>query len=160
MCAEGLAHPHSGEIRPIVFDHNLARGRDDVVLVHLNHRLVQMAMRLLRAEVWGGDRRGWRRLFHGHDDTAAQRATATGRNEHARGACATSTMPTGRDKPHPLTRPGAGEREQEPMAVQVRRDSSAPLALGRRMTGCPVEPSPRPLPQAGEGEAGEGLWHT
>lgn len=51
-CAEGLAHPHTGVIRPLVFDHNLARGRDDVVLAHLNHRLVQMALRLLRAEVW------------------------------------------------------------------------------------------------------------
>ena len=30
-------------MRPIVFDHDLASGRDDVVLVHLNHRLVQMA---------------------------------------------------------------------------------------------------------------------
>lgn len=54
QCAEGLAHPHTGEIRPIVFDHNLARGRDDVVLAHLNHRLVQMCLRLLRAEVWSG----------------------------------------------------------------------------------------------------------
>ena len=51
-CAEGLAHPHTGEIRPIVFDHHLADGRDDVVLAHLNHRLVQMSLRLLRAEVW------------------------------------------------------------------------------------------------------------
>lgn len=51
-CTEGLAHPHTGEIRPIVFDHQLAQGRDDVVLAHLNHRLVQMALRLLRAEVW------------------------------------------------------------------------------------------------------------
>ncbi|MBI2953111.1 MAG: DEAD/DEAH box helicase [Chloroflexi bacterium] len=51
-CGEGLAHPHTGEIRPIVFDHNLSRGRDDVVLVHLNHPLVQKALRLLRAEVW------------------------------------------------------------------------------------------------------------
>jgi hypothetical protein len=51
-CSEGLAHPHTGEIRPIVFDHNLARARDDVVLAHLNHRLVQMSLRLLRAEVW------------------------------------------------------------------------------------------------------------
>ncbi len=51
-CTEGLAHPHTGQVRPIVFDHNLARGRDDVVLVHLNHQLVQMALRLLRAEVW------------------------------------------------------------------------------------------------------------
>jgi len=52
QCAEGLAHPHTGAVRPIVFDHNLARGRDDVVLAHLNHRLVQMSLRLLRAEVW------------------------------------------------------------------------------------------------------------
>jgi SNF2 family DNA or RNA helicase len=51
-CAEGLAHPHTQKIRPIAFDHQLAAGRDDVVLVHLNHRLVQMSQRLLRAEVW------------------------------------------------------------------------------------------------------------
>jgi superfamily II DNA or RNA helicase len=51
-CAIGLPHPHSGEIRPLVFDHELARGNDNVVLAHLNHRLVQMALRLLRAEVW------------------------------------------------------------------------------------------------------------
>jgi hypothetical protein len=51
-CTEGLAHPHTGAVRPIVFDHALAEGRDDVVLVHLNHRLVQMALRLLRAEIW------------------------------------------------------------------------------------------------------------
>ena len=50
--AEGLAHPHTGEIRPIVFDHALADGRDDVVLAHLNHRLVQMCLQLLRAEIW------------------------------------------------------------------------------------------------------------
>lgn len=51
-CAEGLEHPHTKEIRPITFDHAAADGRDDVVLVHLNHRLVQMCLRLLRAEVW------------------------------------------------------------------------------------------------------------
>jgi hypothetical protein len=51
-CAEGLAHPHTGALRPIVFDHALAEGRDDVVLAHLNHRLVQMCLRLLRAELW------------------------------------------------------------------------------------------------------------
>ena len=51
-CSEGLAHPHTEEIRPIVFDPDLARGRDGVVLVHLNHKLVQMCLRLLRAEVW------------------------------------------------------------------------------------------------------------
>jgi len=52
LCAEGLAHPFTGEARPFVFDHTLAKGREDVVLVHLNHRLVQMSLRLLRAEVW------------------------------------------------------------------------------------------------------------
>lgn len=51
-CAEGLAHPHTGKIRPVTFDHNVVTGRDDVVLAHLNHRLVQMSLRLLRAEVW------------------------------------------------------------------------------------------------------------
>lgn len=51
-CTAGLAHPHTQQIRPIVFDATLATGRDDVVLAHLNHRLVQMCLRLLRAEVW------------------------------------------------------------------------------------------------------------
>ncbi len=57
LCTEGLAQPHTGETRPVVFDHELAKGRDDVVLVHLNHRLVQMALRLLRAEVWSPEGR-------------------------------------------------------------------------------------------------------
>lgn len=52
LCMEGLAHPHTGQIRPIVFDHAIADGRDDVILAHLNHRLVQMCLRLLRAEIW------------------------------------------------------------------------------------------------------------
>ena len=62
-CSEGLAHPHSGEIRPISFDQNFVSGRDDVVLAHLNHRLVQMSLRLLRAEVWSpASRKGLHRL--------------------------------------------------------------------------------------------------
>ncbi len=52
-CADGLAHPlFSDRVRPFTFDHNLTRGREDLVLVHLNHRLVQMSLRLLRSEVW------------------------------------------------------------------------------------------------------------
>lgn len=51
-CNEGLEHPHTKEVRAITFDPDLIRGRDDLVLVHLNHRLVQMCLRLLRAEVW------------------------------------------------------------------------------------------------------------
>lgn len=54
-CLEGLRHPHTQEIRPITFDHVVAKGRDDVVLVHLNHRLVQMCLRLLREEIWKQD---------------------------------------------------------------------------------------------------------
>lgn len=54
-CTEGLAHPHTGVRRPVTFDHDVARGRDDIVLVHLEHRLVQMCLRLLRAEVWAPD---------------------------------------------------------------------------------------------------------
>ncbi len=51
-CLDGLAHPHTGEMRPITFDHEVARDRDDVVLAHLGHRLVSMCVGLLRAEVW------------------------------------------------------------------------------------------------------------
>jgi superfamily II DNA or RNA helicase len=62
-CTAGLAHPHTGDVRPIVFDHGLIKGRDDVVLAHLNHRLVQMSLRLLRAEVWvPGGRQGLYRV--------------------------------------------------------------------------------------------------
>ena len=51
-CLEGLRHPHTYNQRPITFDHDVAKNRDDVVLVHLNHRLVQMCLQLMRAEVW------------------------------------------------------------------------------------------------------------
>jgi ERCC4-related helicase len=54
-CTEGLEHPYTHRIRPIVFDHEKAAGRDDVVLAHLNHRLVTMSLRLLRAEIWSPD---------------------------------------------------------------------------------------------------------
>jgi hypothetical protein len=53
--SEGLAHPVTGKIRPITFDHAVAAGHDDVVLVHLQHRLVQQSLRLLRAEIWASD---------------------------------------------------------------------------------------------------------
>ena len=51
-CLVGLVHPHTGKQRPITFDPDAAAGRDDIVLAHLNHRLVQRCLRLLRAEVW------------------------------------------------------------------------------------------------------------
>lgn len=52
LAAVGLEHPHTRKVRPIVFDHALLNGRDDVVLVHLNHRLVQSCLQRLRAEIW------------------------------------------------------------------------------------------------------------
>ncbi|MCY3780045.1 MAG: DISARM system SNF2-like helicase DrmD [Chloroflexi bacterium] len=53
QASRGLEHPYTQKRRPIVFDHDLARELgDDVVLAHLNHPLVQMSLRLLRAEVW------------------------------------------------------------------------------------------------------------
>jgi superfamily II DNA or RNA helicase len=51
----GLEHPVTDQTRPITFDNDRARERDDVVLVHLGHRLVQLSLGLLRAEVWQGD---------------------------------------------------------------------------------------------------------
>lgn len=51
-CTDGLMHPHTQEVRAVTFDQNVSAKRDDVVLIHLNHRLVQMCLRLLRAEVW------------------------------------------------------------------------------------------------------------
>jgi superfamily II DNA or RNA helicase len=51
-CAQGIAHPHTHQLRPVVFEHSAAVSRDDAVYAHLNHRLVQMCLRLLRAEIW------------------------------------------------------------------------------------------------------------
>jgi hypothetical protein len=54
----GLADPLSGNERPITFDHEVADRDRDVVLAHLQHRLVAQATRLLRAEIWktGGEK--------------------------------------------------------------------------------------------------------
>jgi len=49
---EGLRHPLTKKERPVTFDQEAAAGRTDVVLLHLGHRLVQMCLRLLRAELW------------------------------------------------------------------------------------------------------------
>jgi superfamily II DNA or RNA helicase len=54
----GLSDPLNGTERPITFDHAVADRDGDVVLAHLQHRLVAQATRLLRAEIWktGGER--------------------------------------------------------------------------------------------------------
>lgn len=61
-CSTGLEHPHTKVRRPITFDADLAAGRDDVVLVHLNHRLVQLCLGLLRAEIWSQGNRKLHRV--------------------------------------------------------------------------------------------------
>jgi hypothetical protein len=48
----GLTDRDYGQ-RRISFDASIAASRSDLVLAHLNHPLVAMATRLLRAEVWG-----------------------------------------------------------------------------------------------------------
>lgn len=55
---DGLYHPVTGEERVVSFDHEAVGDRTDVVLLHLGHRLVQMCMRLLRAELWAQTRAG------------------------------------------------------------------------------------------------------
>ncbi|MFD9874355.1 DISARM system SNF2-like helicase DrmD [[Kitasatospora] papulosa] len=55
---DGLRHPLTREERPVVFEESQARGRTDVVLLHLGHRLVQMCLHLLRAELWSRRKTG------------------------------------------------------------------------------------------------------
>lgn len=59
-CAEGLEASYMGDIRPITFEKTITKGRDNMVLIHLNHRLTQMCPRLLRVEVWAGEGRAKR----------------------------------------------------------------------------------------------------
>ena len=55
---DGLRHPVTGLERPVSFDQEAVGDRTDVVLLHLGHRLVQMCMRLLRAELWAQSKAG------------------------------------------------------------------------------------------------------
>ncbi|MEU8524541.1 DISARM system SNF2-like helicase DrmD [Streptomyces sp. NPDC048629] len=61
--SQGLADKLRPEIqRPITFDAASVKGRDDVVLAHLNHPLVAMSSRLLRAAVWNKNQKGLARV--------------------------------------------------------------------------------------------------
>ena len=53
---DGLYHPVTGLERSVTFDRDAAAERTNVVLLHLGHRLVQMCLRLLRAELWADTR--------------------------------------------------------------------------------------------------------
>ncbi|MGW0517132.1 DISARM system SNF2-like helicase DrmD [Crossiella sp. NPDC003009] len=48
----GLKNPVTGKERLVTFDQDAIGDRTDVVLLHLGHRLVEMCLRLLRAELW------------------------------------------------------------------------------------------------------------
>jgi hypothetical protein len=50
-CLEGLPHPHTKKIRPIVFANELAKDRDDVVLVHLAFTSNTMAFAFVPKEI-------------------------------------------------------------------------------------------------------------
>ncbi|RCV58162.1 DISARM system SNF2-like helicase DrmD [Marinitenerispora sediminis] len=50
----GLPHPVTGEERLITFDPDAVVGRNDLVLLHLKHRLVDLCLTLLRRELWSG----------------------------------------------------------------------------------------------------------
>lgn len=55
----GINDPYTKKIRPVTFDHEVAKRRaQDVVLLHLNHPLVAMSLHLLREEVWAPKRAG------------------------------------------------------------------------------------------------------
>ncbi|MFY1586580.1 DISARM system SNF2-like helicase DrmD [Micromonospora sp. WMMD734] len=68
---DGLLHPVTGRERPVTFDPDAAVGRTDVVFMHLGHQLVQMCLRLLRAELWAQARGG-----AGSGDAKLSRVTA------------------------------------------------------------------------------------
>jgi superfamily II DNA/RNA helicase len=51
---DGLYHPVTGAERVVTFDGDAIAARSDVILLHLGHRLLQMCLRLLRAELWSG----------------------------------------------------------------------------------------------------------
>ena len=59
---DGLYNPLTKKERPVTFDRDAAVDRSDVVLLHLGHRLVQMCLRLLRAELWAAARNAEQRL--------------------------------------------------------------------------------------------------
>jgi len=61
---QGLYHPVTHQERPVTFDGDAAAERTDVVLLHLGHHLVQMCLRLLRAELWATARKTEQTKLH------------------------------------------------------------------------------------------------
>jgi superfamily II DNA or RNA helicase len=65
-------------LRPVTFDAQVASGRPDIVLAHLNHPLVAMSTRLLRAAVWNADNVDLRRITAVVSDDPALETTFVG----------------------------------------------------------------------------------
>ena len=60
----GLYHKITHRELPVTFDRDAAAERTDVVLLHLGHPLVQMCLRLLRAELWATARKTEKARLH------------------------------------------------------------------------------------------------
>jgi hypothetical protein len=60
----GLYHKITHRELPVTFDRDAAVERTDVVLLHLGHPLVQMCLRLLRAELWATARKTEKARLH------------------------------------------------------------------------------------------------
>ena len=60
----GLYHKITHRELPVTFDRDAAAERTNVVLLHLGHPLVQMCLRLLRAELWATARKTEKARLH------------------------------------------------------------------------------------------------
>jgi superfamily II DNA/RNA helicase len=144
-CAEGLAHPYTGAVRPMVFDHDVAAGRDDVVLAHMGHRLVQMCLRLLRAQMWAPE--GQRKLHR-----VSARVVADSELEHPAVVAHARLVVLGKDgsRLHEQVLTAAG-------AIESGRFSRLNVTETQAVLGA-VERSDRGAPTAVRKAVGD-LWH-
>jgi len=131
----GLAEPLTGKERPITFDHEVASRDRDVVLAHLQHRLVTQATRLLRAEIW---KTGGERTLH----RVAACLAADGRLAHTAALAHARLVVTGQD----------GHRLHEEVIAaggHIRHGRFARMGVGevrdalRAATNTPVDASTR-----------------
>ena len=151
-----LEHPaRPDERRPITFDHEVARDRTDVVLAHLGHPLVRMALALLRAEVWGTGHHLHRVTLRYAEPSlgtpvavAHGRLVITGASGHRlheqlifAGLRLTGERPSGSGSRRPTRRsPSRSTRRSRPTLVDrlVPRAEAAPSRCARRCRRAPA----------------------
>ena len=150
---DGLLHPVTGRERPVTFDRDAAAERTDVVLLHLGHRLVQMCLRLLRAELWAGaTRAGKQRGLTGSPPAscpgtccAPRRSSATSAwsspARRAPGCTRRSSSPAAPSRPGKLIRAHRG-RPARPGSAAAAEDSRR---AGPRAADRAVADAGRPL---------------